>query len=768
MIKYFSIARSGTILGLFLIAFAGSIWAAELTIKDIRVEGLQRISAGTVFNYLPVKIGQKVRTEQTADIIKSLYKSGFFKDIKLEYENDVLVIFVQERPAISEIEITGNKSIETENLLKGLKDIGLAEGRTFNRSVLDKIERELRRQFFSSGKYAVKLTSTVTPLERNRVAIRISIIEGESAKIKSINIVGNKAYDEETLFENFKLGQASWWNLLDQSDQYSRQKLSADMEALRSFYLDRGYINFKITSTQVSISPDKKDIFITINISEGDVFTISDIKLAGDFILPKEEFFPLIHLTRGTVFSRKNTVESSDRINKKLADNGYAFANVNSIPEINQEKKTVGVTFYVDPGKRVYVRRVNIIGNDRTRDQVLRREMRQMESGWYASDKVRQSRERLQRLGYFEDVNIETPAVPGSADQVDVNVKVKEKASGALVAGLGYSQSQGVVFNTSVTEQNFFGTGKSVTLAFDNSDVNTRYQLSYLNPYYTVDGVSRGFNIDYRETDFNELDSADYITDTFTGGVTLGIPTNEFDRINLGFDIRNTEFTVGSLVSPEINSFIASNGDSFLDFVLSASWKHDSRNRSVFPTRGGIQRVAGELTIPGSDLTYYKITYKNKHYFPLSKAFTLMLNADLGFGDSYSNTTQFPFFESFFAGGPRSVRGYEANTLGPRDTSAETDPLGGNLKIVGNAELQFPPPIDAFKDSARLGLFMDIGNVFDTSNGNTDLSDLRSSIGVSASWLSPIGALSVSFAVPVNDEASDETESFQFNLGSNF
>ncbi|MBT8440470.1 MAG: outer membrane protein assembly factor BamA, partial [Gammaproteobacteria bacterium] len=484
---------------------AVNLSAAELLIKDIRVEGLQRISAGTVFNNLPVKIGQKVQSEDTAEIIKSLYKSGFFKDIKLEYEADVLVVFVQERPAISEIEIKGNKSIETEALLAGLKEIGLAEGRTFNRSVLDKIEQELRRQFFSEGKYAVELTSTVTPLERNRVAIRISIIEGDSAKIKTINIVGNKAFEEEELFEQFKLGQASWWNLLDQSDQYSRQKLAADMEALRSYYLNRGYINFKITSTQVSISPDKKDIYITINIDEGEVFTINDIKLAGDFVLAKEEFFPLIHLTRGMVFSRKDVVESSDRINKKLADNGYAFANVNSIPDIDEKEKSVAVTFYVDPGKRVYVRRVNISGNDRTRDQVLRREIRQMESGWYASEKVKGSRERLQRLGYFEDVTIETPAVPGTTDQVDVDVKVKEKSSGALLAGIGYSQSQGIVFNTSVTEKNFFGTGKQVTLAFDNSEVNTQYQLSYLNPYYTIDGVSRGFNIEYRETDYDEL-----------------------------------------------------------------------------------------------------------------------------------------------------------------------------------------------------------------------------------------------------------------------
>ncbi|MGD2118380.1 MAG: outer membrane protein assembly factor BamA [Chromatiales bacterium] len=742
------------------------VYAAEFVVKDIRVEGLQRISAGTVFNYLPVKIGDTIEAEDTPEIIRALFKTGFFKDVKLEHENGVLVIFVQERPAISDITIKGNKSIETEDLLKGLKEIGLAEGRTFNRSVLDRIEQELRRQFFSEGKYAVELTSTVTPLERNRVAIQINIKEGKSAKIKTINIVGNKAFEEEVLLEQFQLGSPEWWNFFSDSDQYSRQKLAADMESLRTYYLNRGYINFKIDSTQVTISPDKKDIYVTINIVEGEVYSISDIKLAGDFILPKEELFPLIHLTRGAVFSRKQTVESSDRINKKLADFGYAFANVNSIPDINEEDKTVGVTFFVDPGKRVYVRRINITGNERTRDQVLRREIRQMESGWYASEKVKQSRERLQRLGYFDDVSIETPAVPGSADQVDIDLKVKEKSSGAFLAGIGFSQSQGVVFNTSIVEKNFFGTGKQVSLAFDNSDVNTHYQVSYLNPYYTLDGVSRGFNFDYRQTDFSELDTADYLTDTLTLGGSFGIPTNEFDRIRLTADVRSTDFKINTTASNEIKNFVNVNGDSFLDFLLGVSWSHDSRDSALFPTRGGRQSIAAEATIPGSDLTYYKVSYRNRHYFPLSKAFTFSLNADLVFGDSYGDTPQLPFFENSFAGGSRTVRGYESNSLGPRDSL--NDPLGGNLKIVGNAELLFPPPIDSFKDTARLGLFFDIGNVFDTSVADPAFDDLRTSVGLSASWLSPIGSLTFSFAQPLNEESTDDTEIFQFNLGTTF
>ncbi len=749
--------------------------AAEFVVKDIRVEGLQRISAGTVFNYLPVKIGETISTEDTPDIIKSLFKTGFFKDIKLENEDGVLVIFVQERPAISEIEITGNKSIETEALLQGLKEIGLAEGRTFNRSVLDRIEQELTRQFYSEGKYAVKLESTVTPLERNRVAVRIAIVEGESAKIKNINIVGVKSFDKMELLDKFQLGLPSWWDFLSSKDQYSRQKLSADMETLRSWYLDRGYINFKIDSTQVSISPDKEDIFITINVTEGDVYSISDIKLAGDFILPKEEFFPLIHLSRGMNFSRKDVVESSDRINKKLSNFGYAFANVNSIPEINEEDKSVAVTFFVDPGKRVYVRRINITGNDRTRDQVLRREMRQMESGWYASDKVKQSRERLQRLGYFESVGIETPAVPATADQIDVNVDVEEKSSGSFIAGLGYSQSQGVVFNTSITEQNFFGTGKSVTLAFDNSDVNTHYQISFLNPYHTIDGVSRGFNFDWRETNYDELDSIDYITDTQTFGVIFGIPTNEFDRIRLTADIQNTDIKAGNTAAGYVQAY---DGESYLNYILGLGWSHDSRDKAIFPTKGGRQSVSGSITIPGSDLSYYKLSYTNKHYFPLSESFTLALDADLGYGEAYGDTTNYPFYDHYFAGGPRSVRGYKANTLGPRTADGNLDPTGGNVKIIGGAELIFPAFIDSFKDTARLGAFFDIGNVFLSDNNqynniqyNTSgiqFDDLRYSAGLSASWLSPIGALTFSFAVPLNDKSYDETEEFQFNLGQTF
>jgi outer membrane protein insertion porin family len=753
---------------LFWTALMGplAVLAEPFVIQDIRVEGLQRISAGTVFNYLPVRVGEQVESGDTASIIRALYKTGFFKDVRLEREGNVLIVFVSERPAIAQINITGNKSMETEQLLLGLKDIGMAEGRVFNRSVLDKIEQELRRLYFNQGKYGIKLQSTVTPLERNRVAVDIDITEGETARIKRINIVGNDSFDEDDLLDEFQLGTTNWTSIVTSNDQYSRQQLSADLETLRSYYLDRGYINFKVNSTQVSITPDKKDIYITINVTEGAVFTISDIKLAGTLVVPKEEMFPLIELNRGDVFSRKDVVGSAERISDLLGDNGYAFANVNSIPEIDEEKQQVDITFFVDPGKRVYVRHVNISGNSNTRDEVLRREMRQLESAWFSTKLVNLSRERLERLGYFDDISVETPAVAGSTDQVDVNIRVKEKATGNLMLGAGYSQSQGVIFQASVSQDNFLGTGKKVSFAFNNSDANRLYQLGYTNPYYTVDGISRGFDLRYKETDYADVDIADYATDIASAGVNFGIPLNEFDRIRFDFSIVDTDFTLGDDASTQVRNFERDYGGSFLDYKVGVSWTHDSRDKYLFPTRGGLQRLAGVVTIPGSDLTYYRLDYQHRRYFPLSDTFTLSLNADVGYGEGYSDTDNLPFFENFFSGGTKSVRGFKDYSLGPRDDNDE--PLGGNMKVVGNVELLFPPPFGLGSKSMRLGAFLDGGNVFDTDNDDFDAGEFRYSAGLSMTWLSPMGALGISLAAPMNDESGDDTEVFQFTFGSTF
>ena len=768
------------LLGLALLAavvFPGAVVADNFVVRDIRVEGLQRIAAGTVFSYLPIKVGDRMDPTQTPELVRALYRTGFFKDVRLEREGDVLVILVEERAAISEINIEGNKAIETKDLKQGLKDIGLAEGRTFNRSVLEKIENELRRQYFNQGKYGVKVESTVTPLERNRVAINIDIVEGETATIKRINIVGNKAFDEDDLLDEFKQTSGGWLSWITKDNQYSKQKLSGDLETLRSFYLDRGYLNFRIDSTQVTITPDKQDIYVTINVTEGEVYRIEDIKLAGELVVPPEEYFPLIQLTRGEPFSRKKVVQSNERMVQKLGELGYAFANVNPSTQLDEDKKTVAVTFFVDPGKRVYVRRVNFKGNAKTRDEVLRREFRQMESAWFSGSQVKDSRQRLQRLGFFETVNVETPAVPGSADQVDVDVTVKERDSGSLTAGIGYGQSQGILLNASIVQNNFLGTGKRVALTFNNSDINTIYSLSYTNPYFTPEGISRGFSLLYRSTDFTELTTSQYLTDVVRGGVNFGVPITDTDRINFTLDAESTEIKLGQGVSAQLAAFVLEYGSDYLNFPLGVSWVRDSRDRAIFPTTGGVQRVFGEVTLPGSDLEYWKIGYTHRRYFPLSTSFTLALNLDIGYGEGYGNTSELPFYEHFYAGGVGTVRGFELYSLGPRDSNG--DAYGGNLRTVANVELLFPMPGRAFADSVRLAAFLDAGNVFLTNDGGIpassgccangfDAGDLRYSAGVGATWLSPFGALTVSLAQPLNKEDDDETQMFQFQFGQSF
>jgi outer membrane protein insertion porin family len=758
---------------LALLLTANAAVGQSFQIADIRVEGLQRIAAGTVFNYLPVQVGDTVSDDITAEIIRTLYGTGFFNDVVVERDGDVLVIAVRERPAVAEIEITGNKSLNTDVLKQGLEEVGLAEGRVFDPSVLDRIEQELERQYLASGKYGVGIESTVSPLERNRVAVRIEIDEGLTARLKQINIVGNEAFTDKELLKEFKLGTTNWLSFYTKNDRYSKQQLSGDLESLRSFYLDRGYIGFEITSTQVSISPDRKDIYLTIAVDEGEVYRVSDIQLAGEPSVPATRLFPLIHMRRGEVFSRKTATESADRISKLLGDEGYAFANVNAVPEVDDAGKTVAVTFFIDPGKRVYVRRINMKGNTRTRDEVLRREMRQLETAWFSTELVKRSRERLQRLGYFEDVNIETPAVPGTADQVDVDVTVKEKPSGNLMAGVGFSQSQGLIFNTSITQSNFLGTGKRVAFAFNTSRVSQLYQLAYTNPYYTLDGISRGFDLSYRATDFDQYIGADYTTDVGRAALNFGFPLSDTARAGIGGYYQYTKFTPG--FSFLAQDFVAQNGDVFNDFFLTASYVNDSRNSAVFPSDGTLQSLFGEIAIPGSDLQYYRLIYQGRHYLPLTRRVTLAVKGDFGYGDGYGSTDSLPFFENFYAGGPRSVRGFKANTLGPRETTLFQDPTGGNLKLAGGLEVYAPPPVGGnFENTVRIGAFLDFGNVWWMKDNplvtptGFDLGELRYSTGLSFAWLSPVGALSLSFAYPLNKEDLDEEEVFQFTFGQTF
>jgi outer membrane protein insertion porin family len=757
-----------TIIRIFLVTLllTGTAQAFEpFEIADIRVEGLQRISAGTVFNYLPLKVGDTIDTEDSVNAIRALFKTGFFNDVYLERDGNVLVVYVKERAAISSIEITGNQDLETEQLLEGLKDVGLAEGRVFDRSLLDKVEQELERQYFSRGKYAVRIDTTLTPLERNRVGILIDISEGQAARIKQINIVGNEQYRDKDLRDDFGLDTPSFFSFITKSDQYSKQKLAADLETLRSYYLDRGYLNFNIMSTQVSITPDKKDIYITINISEGQQYKIREVTLSGELVVEPEELFPLVKINPDDIFSRKRVTEAVDRISEKLGDQGYAFANVNTVPELDDEKQEVSLAFFVDPGSRVYVRRINVEGNVTTRDEVLRREMRQMEAGWFSASKVERSRTRLQRLGYFEEVNVETPGVPGTTDQVDVNYSVTETSSGNITAGAGFSQSSGVLFNASISQDNFLGTGKRVSFAFNNSKINTVYSFSYLNPYYTINGVSRGVGFFYRKTDADEANISDYSTDAYGANISFGVPINEFDTIRLNTQFEHLELKDNNDSPLEVTQFLDDHGSKFNSLILTGGWAHDTRNKAIFADRGGLQRFSVEATVPGSELEYYKFDYDQKRFVRLTKYLTLLMHAELGYGDGYGDFNNLPFFENYFAGGVRSVRGYEDNTLGPRDS--KDNPLGGAFKVVAGAEVLFPIPFFEESNSFRTSTFFDAGQVYKDPESFSS-SDLRYSVGLSGMWLSPMGPLTVSLAYPLNDDSGDDVQYFQFTIGTLF
>ena len=544
------------VLLLFLLVSQAVKGDEEFIVEDIQVKGLQRISVGTVYNYLPVNVGERFSLDNVAPAIKALFKTGFFKDISLEREGSTLIVNVVERPSIAKIIFEGNKDLSKDDLTKALKKIGLAEGKVFDQQVLDKVEQELSRQYFSHGKYGLKITTEVSNLTRNRVGIHIKISEGRVAKIKQINVVGNNVFDDETLLRNLELSTSNLLSFYTKNDQYSKQKLQADLETLRSYYLDRGYINFNIESTQVAITPDKKDIYVTINVKEGDVYTLEKVKLAGNLVVDPQELIKLAKVGPGETFSRKNATETSKAISDRLGDDGYAFANVNMVPEINEAKKTVDMTFFVDPGKRVYVRRINMKGNSKTRDEVLRREMRQMESSWASSSKIERSKTRLERLGYFEEVNVETPPVAGTADQIDVNYTVTEKPSGNLSAGIGFSQTQGIVLNANIAQDNVFGSGKRVNIAFNNSDYATSYQFGFFNPYFTVDGVSQGYNLGYTKRNAGQINIANYSTNVMNAGVNFGIPLNEFDNLRFDVDVKHTELTKTDFTSNEIQDFI--------------------------------------------------------------------------------------------------------------------------------------------------------------------------------------------------------------------
>ena len=775
---------------LFSMLLAPGAHAAAFQISDIRVNGLQRVSAGSVFSALPLNIGDEVDDPELVEATRSLFRTGFFQDIQLGREGDVLVINLVERPSISSIELEGNKAIKSEDLLKGLSAAGLAEGEIFQRATLEGVRNELLRQYVSQGRYSADIEAQVIPEPRNRVALKIVIDEGSVAAISHINVVGNTVFETEDLVDLFELKTSGWFSFLSSDDKYSREKLSGDLERLRSYYLDRGYINMNVASTQVSITPDKKHVYITVNITEGERYSISDVRLSGDLVVGEDEIKRLMLIEPGQIFSRQVMTSTSDLISRRLGNEGYTFASVNGIPEINEEDKTVAVTFYVDPGKRAYVNRINFRGNTKTEDQVLRREMRQMEGGWASTYLIDQSKTRLERLGFFKEVNVETVPVPGTDDLIDVNYSVEEQPSGSVTASLGFSQSSGIILGGSISQNNFFGTGNRVSVGANRSDYQTSLSFGFLDPYFTVDGMSLGYNAFYRTTDYDELDVdvTSYAVDSFGGGFNFGYPVSDTSRISFGMSAQQDTIKSGIYTVQEILNFLDTEGDSFTNLFFDASWSQSTLNRGVFPDRGHSQSLSWHVTVPGSDLQFYTMDYRGQRFFPMTEDLTLRLHTDLGFGRGFGGTDRMPFYEHYYAGGVGSVRGFEGSTLGPKSTPNVNDPdqdslpFGGNIKITGGAEVIFPAPFVKDQRSLRTALFFDVGNIYDTQCtqtktvegdknpgcGDVDLGELRYSVGVGLSWLTALGPLGFSLAMPLNADSADDAQVFQFTLGQTF
>lgn len=791
-----------------LSAPALALAAEPFTASDIRVDGLQRIAAGTVFTYLPVERGDRVDDAKVADTIRALYRTGFFEDVQLDRQGDILVVTVRERPSINKLTVTGNKDIKTEQLMAGLKDIGLSEGSTFDRLSLDRVTQELQRQYNDRGKYTASITPTASPLDRNRVDVTLAIEEGKGAKIRHINLVGSEKFDAQDILEQWESKPSNWASWYRRDDQYSKEKLSGDLEKLNSWYLDRGYVDFNVESTQVAISPNKRDMFISTSISEGEQYKISDIRVTGDTVLPQEDVERMVIQKADDVFSRGLLEWSADAITNTLSNIGYAFAKVNPIPTPNRAEQTVAVNMQVVPGPRVQVRRIEFRGNSRTSDEVLRREMRQFENAWYSQAAIDRSKIRLQRLGFFESVEVETPAVPGSADQVDVVYTVKETTSGQFTFGLGYSQSYGMTTSIQLSQNNFLGGGNRVSVDASSSSYQKRYGFSYTNPYFTDDGVSLGYNLSWRELDYSDFNTAQYNSTNGAAQVVFGVPITENDTVSVMFGIDSNQITTyqGSTPQSIIDYIDAVGKRTFKSWRAEAGWARDTRNDYFMPTRGTYQRIGLEATLPGSTAEYYKLNYQFSKYWHVHRALVLNTRVDLGYGDSYgkdisrticwndvpATSTSYaysdvvdcsqphantktvtaaglPFFENFYAGGTNSVRGFEDNTLGPRSEPTayyyQGQPLGGSVKTVGSLEAYFPTLFDS--PSARVSAFIDVGNVFSSTNA-AKAKELRASAGVALLWRAPVGPISISYAFPLKKEDGDEIERLQFNFGGQF
>lgn len=768
----------------WLLGSAPLVSAAPFDVSNIRVEGLQRVSAGTVLNSLPFSAHWRLDDAQLSQAGQALFRTGLFDDVNFARDGNILVVHVAERPTVAKLNIKGNQQLRTEDLRKGLSQSGVSEGQVLQRSTLNEVKRELERVYQSQGRYNATIKTSLDALPDNRVQVNIDINEGASARIKQINIVGNHAFDDETLRKQFELAdKPGWFFGLFSNDRYSRDAMTADLDRLKAYYQNRGYVNFNVTSTQVSISPDKADVFINVNIDEGQRYSLGKIGFAGTLEMPEEEARKLLTVEAGQVYNQSELQRSSEALRLALSNAGFTFAKVDVIPNVHSSDDRVDITFSIDPGRRAYVRRVGFRGNTTTGDEVLRREMVQLEGAPASGDSIRQSQERLQRLGFFSQVDVQTQPVVGEPDQLDVNYTVAEQPSGSISASVGFAQSEGIIYGASLSQSNFMGTGNRVDVGAQKSKYYTNLRFGFTNPYWTLDGISRGYDLYYRKTNYEDSDISTYSTSAIGGGINFGYPISDLSRLNFG--IGGEHLTVDSYrdSSQEIKEYIKEYGKDYDNYKLTGSWTRNNLNRGVLPTSGNYQRASVEASGPGSSAEYYKLRYTGQTLFELHPEWSLKFKTNLGYANGYGKTKQFPFFENFYSGGLGSVRGYTSNTLGPRTTPSnqgDDNTLGGNVLIEGSAELIFPLPFIEDRRQLQSSIFLDAGNTFLTEcyrveNGSksgcksgVDMGELRYSVGVGLSWLTPVGPLTFSLSRPINKKNSDDTQVFQFSLGQTF
>ncbi|HEX9719584.1 MAG TPA: outer membrane protein assembly factor BamA [Ramlibacter sp.] len=746
------------------VAFVANAWAVDpFTVRDIRVEGLQRVEPGTIFASLPFRIGDQYNDEKGSAAIRALFALGLFKDVRLEVSGDVLVVIVEERPTVADVDFVGAKEFDKDALKKALREIGLTEGRPYDQGLADRAEQELKRQYINKSLYGAEVVTTVTPIERNRVNLTFTVTEGEPARIKEIRVVGNRAFSESTLKGLFDLDTGGFLSWYTKSDRYSRAKLNADLEALRSYYLSRGYLEFRIDSTQVALSPNKQDITITVNVTEGERYVVSGVKLEGNYLGKEEEFKSLVTIRPGQPFNADQVAETTKAFTDYFGNFGYAFATVEARPEIDRANNRVAFVLLAEPSRRAYVRRVNIAGNNRTRDEVIRREFRQFEASWYDADKIKLSRDRIDRLGFFREVNIETSDVPGAPDQVDLNITVVEKPTGSLQLGAGFSSAEKLALSFSIKQENAFGTGNYLGVEVNTSKYNRTVAVTSVNPYFTADGISRTVDLYHRTSRPYEDQGGNYQLATTGAGLRFGVPFSELDTVYFGGSVERTEIRPGTNIPAAYLAYADRFGFTSSSIPLSIGWSRDSRDSAIAPNSGRYQRVAGEVGV-GGDARYLRANYQFQQYVPLNKQYTLAFNGEAGWGKGLGGRP-YPVFKNFYSGGLGSVRGFDQGTLGPRDVTGSS--IGGPKKITLNAEVITPFPGAGNDRTLRLFGFVDVGNVFG-EHEKIHFGDMRASVGVGLSWISPIGPLRLAVAQPIRKFAGDRIQRLQFQIGTSF